>query len=258
MGLDVRKPVIAGNWKMNKTVGEARGLALEIRNKTLNLAGAVDVIVCPAFTALPAVADVLKDSHVGLGAQNLYWEEKGAYTGEISAAMLVDAGCRYVILGHSERRKYFGEGDADVSKKARAALAAGLNPIVCVGETLEQREAGTTKDVIRGQVQGSLRGLGEDDMLHTIVAYEPVWAIGTGKTATPETAQDVHAFIRNILIDLFGLEVALRVRIQYGGSVKPDNIRDLMAQPDIDGALVGGASLEGRAFANIVGYSGGD
>jgi triosephosphate isomerase len=257
LSLDVRKPIIAGNWKMNKTIGGARNLAIEVRNRTLNLTDSVEVVVCPAFTALEAVADVLKGSGVGLGAQNLYWEEKGAFTGEISAGMLVDAGCRYVILGHSERRKYFGETDEEVSRKARAARGAGLRPFICVGETLEEREAGITKDVIRGQVLGSLRDTGEEDILHTVLAYEPVWAIGTGKTATPEQAQEVHAFIRNILIDLHGLEVALRVRIQYGGSVKPDNVKDLMAQPDIDGALVGGASLEAHSFAKLD-YRGGD
>ena len=258
MNLEVRKPIIAGNWKMNKTIAGARSLAIEVRNKTLNLTDSVEVVVCPTFTALAAVADVLKGSGVWLGAQNLYWEEKGAYTGEISAGMLVDAGCRYVILGHSERRKYFGETDEGVSRKAHAALGAGLSPFICVGETLDEREAGVMKDVIRGQVLGSLRDLSEEDILHAVLAYEPVWAIGTGKTATPEGAQEVHAFIRNILIDLYGLEVALRVRIQYGGSVKPDNVKDLMAQPDIDGALVGGASLEADSFAKLVAYKGGD
>ncbi len=258
MNPEVRKPIIAGNWKMNKTIDAARSLAIEIRNKTLNLTGSVEVVVCPTFTALAAVADVLKGSGVGVGAQNLHWEDKGAYTGEISAGMLVDAGCRYVITGHSERRKYFGETDADVSRKARAAQAAGLVPFICVGETLEEREAGTMKDVIRGQVVGSLRDMTGENILHTVLAYEPVWAIGTGKTASPEQAQEVHAFVRNILIDLYGLEVALRVRIQYGGSVKPDNVKDLMAQPDIDGALVGGASLEAGSFAELVGYKGGD
>ena len=258
MNLEVRKPIIAGNWKMNKTLDAARSLAIEVKNKTLNFTDSVDVVVCPTFTSLAAVADVLKGSGVGLGAQNLYWEEKGAYTGEISAGMLVDAGCGYVILGHSERRKYFGETDADVSRKAHAAQAAGLIPFICVGETLEEREAGTMKDVVRGQVLGSLRDVTGENILQAVLAYEPVWAIGTGKTATPEQAQEVHAFIRNILIDLYGLEVALRVRIQYGGSVKPDNVKDLMAQPDIDGALVGGASLEADSFAKLVGYKGGD
>jgi triosephosphate isomerase len=256
--LDVRKPIIAGNWKMNKTVDEARKLAIEVKNRTLGLTDGVEVVICPAFTALAAVAEVLKGSRVGLGAQDLHWEREGAYTGEISAGMLVDAGCGYAILGHSERRKYSGETDQTVSNKAHAAHAAGLKPIICVGETLEEREAGIMKDVVRGQVLGSLRDIGEDNMLKVVLAYEPVWAIGTGKTATPEQAQEVHAFIRNILIDLYGLEVALRVRIQYGGSVKPDNIRDLMAQRDIDGALVGGASLEAETFAKIVGYRGGD
>lgn len=258
MNLEVRKPIIAGNWKMNKTIAEARSLAIEVKNRTLNFTDRVEVVVCPTFTALSAVAEVLRESEVGLGAQNLYWEEKGAYTGEISAGMLVDAGCRYVIVGHSERRKYFAETDDEVSLKARVALAAGLTPFICVGETLEQREAGAMKDVLRGQVLGSLRDITEEAILHTVLAYEPVWAIGTGKTASPDQAQEVHGFIRNLLIDLYGLEVALRVRIQYGGSVKPGNIKDLMAQPDIDGVLVGGASLEAESFAGIVGYKGGD
>jgi triosephosphate isomerase len=257
VNLEVRKPVIAGNWKMNKTIGEARSLAIEVKNKTLNMAGDVDVILFPAFTALAAVADVLKGSKVGLGGQNLHWEEKGAFTGEISAGMLLDAGCEYVIIGHSERRKYFSETDETVSRKAHAALAAGLKPVICVGETLEEREAGGARDVVRGQVMGSLRGISEENILRAIVAYEPVWAIGTGKTATPAQAQEMHAFIRNILIDLYGLDVALRVRMQYGGSVKPDNIADLMAETDIDGALVGGASLEAAGFARIVGFKGG-
>lgn len=258
MNLDVRKPIIAGNWKMYKTIDEARNLAIEIKNKTLSLTDGVDVVICPAFTALAAVAEVLRGSRVGLGAQDLHWEGEGAYTGEVSAGMLSDAGCGYVILGHSERRKYFGETDTNVSRKAHAAQASGLKPFICVGETFEEREAGITKDVVRGQVLGSLRDISEDNMLSVILAYEPVWAIGTGRTATPEQAQEVHAFIRNILMDLYGLEVALRVRIQYGGSVKPDNIVHLMAQPDIDGALVGGASLEAETFAKIVGYKGGD
>lgn len=259
MKAETRRPIIAGNWKMYKTTGEARKLALDIRNASVNLTADLDIVLCPAFGSLAAVGEILKGSRVGLGAQNCFWEQEGAFTGEISPAMLADLGCKYAIVGHSERRTYFGETDEGVSRKAKALLATGVSPIVCVGERLEEREAGTTRDVVRGQVLGSLRGLSADEMLSSVIAYEPVWAIGTGKTATPAQAQEVHAFIRNVLIDLHGLEVALRVRIQYGGSVKGDNINALMAQADIDGALVGGASLEASSFVKIVSYRmGGD
>jgi len=256
---EARRPVIAGNWKMYKTTGEARKLALDIRNASVNLTAAMDIVLCPSFGSLPAVGEILKGSGVALGAQNCFWENEGAFTGEISPVMLADLGCRYAIVGHSERRTHFGETDDGVSRKAGALVANGISPIVCVGERLEEREAGATKDVVRSQVVGSLRGMSADQMLAAVVAYEPVWAIGTGKTASPDEAQEVHAFIRNLLIDLYGLEVALRVRIQYGGSVKADNAAALMAQADIDGALVGGASLEVSSFMNIVGYrTGGD
>jgi triosephosphate isomerase len=259
MNTEVRKPIVAGNWKMHKTVAEARKLALDVKNLTLNVAGDIDVVLCPPFGALAAVAEVLQGSDVKLGAQNCHWEDKGAFTGEVSPVMLKDIGCAFAIVGHSERRTHFGETDEWVAKKARALLNHGLSPIICVGENLEEREAGTTKDVVRGQVLGSLRGISGEEMLRTVIAYEPIWAIGTGKTATPEQAQEVHAFARGILIDLHGLEVALRVRIQYGGSVKPDNTAALMAQADIDGALVGGASLDGASFAGILSYrTGGD
>ena len=254
MSQDERKPIIAGNWKMHKTVQEARKLAVDVKNTTVNLAGEIDVAVCPPFGALLAVGEMLRDSNVKLGAQNCFWEDRGAFTGEISPGMLKDLGCTYVIVGHSERRTYFAETDDWVARKAEAVLRHGLSPIVCVGENLEEREAGTTKDVVRGQLLGSLRGIEKGEMLSTVVAYEPIWAIGTGKTATPDEAQEVHAFIRNILIDLHGLEVALKVRIQYGGSVKPDNIGALMAQADIDGALVGGASLEAASFQKIISF----
>jgi triosephosphate isomerase len=249
-----RKPVIGGNWKMHMTVDEARTLARAVRNSTLDVADKVDIVVCPPFGALAAVNEVLGGSKVGLGAQNCFWEEKGAFTGEMSVPMLKDLGCQYCITGHSERRHHFGETDEWVSRKVSALHKHGLVPIVCVGETLEQREAGSAQDLVRGQILGSLRGLSPEQMLKSLIAYEPVWAIGTGKTATPEEAQEMHAFIRNILIDAHGLEVALRVRIQYGGSVKPGNIADLMAQPDIDGALVGGASLDASSFAEIVSF----
>jgi triosephosphate isomerase len=256
---EARRPIIAGNWKMYKTTGEARKLALDIRNASVNLAGDIDIVLCPPFTSLYAVGEVLKGSRVILGAQDCFWEGEGAFTGEISPIMLEDLGCRYCIVGHSERRTHFGETDDGVSAKARALVGRGVSPIVCVGERLDEREAGATKDVVRGQVLGSLRGLSSDEVLSSVVAYEPVWAIGTGKTATPDQAQEVHAFIRNILIDLYGLEVALRIRIQYGGSVKADSIGALMAQGDIDGALVGGASLDASSFMKIVAYkTGGD
>jgi triosephosphate isomerase len=254
VNLEVRRPIIAGNWKMHKTVVEARKLALDVKNATVNLVSEIDIVLCPPFGALAATAEVLKGSRVKLGAQNCYWEAKGAFTGEISPLMLKDIGCDYTIVGHSERRNIFGETDDWIARKAKALLVHGISPIVCVGEKIEQREAGITKDVIRAQLLGSLRGIDSEGMLKTVVAYEPIWAIGTGKTATPEQAQEVHAFVRNVLIDLHGLEVALRIRIQYGGSVKPDNIASLMAQPDIDGALVGGASLEAAGFGKIAAF----
>ena len=258
MNPKVRKPVIAGNWKMYKTTGEARKLALDIKNASRVLAEGIDIVICPPFGALWVVAEVIKASRVNLGAQDCFWEDEGAFTGEVSPRMLKDLGCTYTIVGHSERRTHFGETDQAVAKKAKALLRTDISPIVCVGERLSEREAGATNDVVRGQILGSLRGITEDEILRAVVAYEPVWAIGTGKTATPGEAQQVHALIRNILIDLYGLEVALRIRIQYGGSVKADNIGALMAEPDIDGALVGGASLEALSFMKIVSYRTGD
>jgi triosephosphate isomerase len=252
-----RKCIVGGNWKMNNTVADARSLALATKHALINAADRVDVVVFPPFIALPTVAEVLRDSKIALGAQNCHWEERGAFTGEISVPMLKGLGCEYCIAGHSERRHKFGESDEWVCRKVHALHLHGLTPIVCVGETLEEREAGSTRDLVRGQVLGSLEGVSTENMLNTVIAYEPVWAIGTGKTATPDQAQEVHAFIRNLLIDLHGLEVALRVRIQYGGSVNPGNMADLMAQPDIDGALVGGASLEAASFAKIVSFEAG-
>ncbi len=246
-----RKLIIAGNWKMNKTVAEAldlvRGLKLDLANLK-----EVDVVVCPPFTALGEVSKAILDSNIRLGAQNMSEHNVGAYTGEIAAVMLKEFSVRYVILGHSERRQYQQESDSLISKKALAAHAASLKPIVCVGETLTQRSAGQTEEVLETQVRGSLAGLSKDQMVETILAYEPVWAIGTGKTATTAQAQEAHAFIRKLLVSLFDETVARRVRIQYGGSVKPSNARELMSQPDVDGALVGGASLEGRSFADII------
>src|SRR5436189_809191 len=246
-----RKLIIAGNWKMNKTVAEAldlvRGLKIELANVK-----EVDIVVCPPFTTLSDVSEAILDSNIRLGAQNMSEHNVGAYTGEIAAVMLKEFSVRYVILGHSERRQYQKESDELIAKKALAAHAASLKPIVCVGETLAEREGGQTEKVLETQVHGSLSGLSKEQMSETILAYEPVWAIGTGKTATTAQAQDAHAFIRGLLAKMFDETVARRVRIQYGGSVKPSNARELMSQPDVDGALVGGASLEPRSFADIM------
>jgi triosephosphate isomerase len=248
--MKLRKKIVVGNWKMNKTTAEAQALAEAIK---LDLAECreVDMALCPPFTALKVVGDVINDTLIKLGAQNMHWEPEGAYTGEISTGMLKDFYCRYVILGHSERRAYFSETSEMVSKKTQAAIAANITPIVCVGETLDQREAGQTETVIRDHVENSLAGLGPD-LAKVVVAYEPVWAIGTGETATPEQAQEVHAFIRGLLVAIGGNEAAETVRIQYGGSVKPDNAAELFAQPDIDGGLIGGAALEPRPFVEVV------
>jgi triosephosphate isomerase len=246
-----RKLVIAGNWKMNKTVAEALALVSDLKLELANVKE-VDMIVCPPFTALSEVSKAVLDSNLRLGAQNLSEHNVGAYTGEIAAVMLKEFSVRYVILGHSERRQYQQESDALVAKKALAAHGASLKPIVCVGETLAEREGGLTEKVLETQVRGSLAGLTKEQMTETIVAYEPVWAIGTGRTATTAQAQAAQAFIRGLLAGLYDDTVARRVRIQYGGSVKPANARELMSQPDVDGALVGGASLEPRSFADII------
>ena len=246
-----RKLVIAGNWKMNKTAAEALDLVQGLKRE-LAAVKEVDVIVCPPFTALEAVSKEILDSNIRLGAQNMSEHNGGAYTGEIAAAMLKEFSVRYVILGHSERRQFQRENDALISRKALAAHAASLKPIVCVGETLEERESGRTDKVVGTQLEGSLAGLTKEQMQETIVAYEPVWAIGTGRNATPEQAQQVHAFIRQTLTSLFDESVSKRVRVQYGGSVKAANARELMSQPDVDGALVGGASLEVRSFSDII------
>ena len=246
-----RKLIIAGNWKMNKTVAESldlvRGLKIELKDVK-----EVDIVICPLFTALSEVSKGVLDSNIRLGAQNMSEHNVGAFTGEIAAVMLKEFSVRYVILGHSERRQYQKESDALIAKKALAALGASLKPIICVGETLAEREAGHTEKVLETQVRGSLAGLTKDQMSESILAYEPVWAIGTGKTATTAQAQEAHAFIRRLLGKMFDETVARRVRIQYGGSVKPSNARELMSQPDVDGALVGGASLEARSFADII------
>jgi len=247
----MRTPVMAGNWKMHCTSGEAAILARELAER-LATGVEVEVVVAPAATALFSVREVLRGSSISLAAQNLHWEPSGAYTGEISAEMVKDAGCSHVIVGHSERRALFGETDSGVNRKVIAALAQGLTPIVCVGETLEQRQAGTTAEVVLGQVEGALAGLDGDAIAQLLVAYEPVWAIGTGHTASPEQAQEVHGWIRGRLAELAGAEVAEGLRILYGGSVKPDNVANLIDKPDIDGALVGGASLKADSFERIV------
>ncbi|MCZ7590829.1 MAG: triose-phosphate isomerase [Kiritimatiellae bacterium] len=246
-----RKPIVAGNWKMNKTVAEAIDLATAIK-RDLGDCKDVDIVLCPPFTALKSVSEAITDSHVDLGAQNMHWEKSGAYTGEVSAPMLRELYCHYVILGHSERRAYFFETDEIVNKKTKSALASNLQPIVCVGETLEERESGKTEEVITTQIRGSLADLSPRELVSCILAYEPVWAIGTGKTASPEQAQEVHALIRRLLLELADEAVAQSVRIQYGGSVKPSNARELFGQPDIDGGLIGGAALEARSFIEIV------
>src|SRR5215475_12410547 len=246
-----RKLIIAGNWKMNKTVAESldlvRGLKIELANIK-----EVDMVICPPFTALSEVSKAILDSTIRLGAQNMSEHNVGAYTGEIAAVLLKEFSVRYVILGHSERRQHQKESDELISKKAQAVHAASLKPIVCIGETLAEREGNQTEKVLEKQVRGSLAGIIKDQIVETILAYEPVWAIGTGKTATTAQAQEAHAFIRRLLAQIYDEAASRRVRIQYGGSVKPANARELMSQPDVDGALVGGASLEPRSFADII------
>ena len=247
----MRRTLIAGNWKMYKTPSEAVVLA-EAVVKSLSASGGIDVVICPPFTALEAVGKVVVGSRVGLGAQDVHWEKEGAYTGEVSAEMLRDLGCRHVIVGHSERRQHFGETNERVNKKGLAALASGLTPIVCVGETLSEREAGRANEVVAAQVKGALLGCAPKDLQALALAYEPVWAIGTGQTATPSRAEEMHAHIRMTIAGLFGADVAKEVRILYGGSVKPENAKELLQQSEIDGALVGGASLQADSFAAIV------
>jgi triosephosphate isomerase (TIM) len=246
-----RKLIFAGNWKMNKTVAEALDLVRGLKIELSNIKEA-DIVVCPPFTALSEVSKAILDSNIRLGAQDMSPNNVGAFTGEIAALMLKEFSVRYVILGHSERRQYQKESDELIARKAAAAHTAALKPIVCVGEMLSEREAGQTQTVLERQVRGSLASLNKDQMTETIVAYEPVWAIGTGKTATSAQAQEAHQFIRKLLGQIYDETVARKVRIQYGGSVKPSNARELMGQPDVDGALVGGASLESRSFADII------
>lgn len=250
----MRRPFIAGNWKMNLDRQASVALASEVSRRLGEWADhkQVDAAVCPPSCYIDAVVSAVDRNLLGVGAQNMYHQPKGAFTGELSAAMLLDLGCKYVILGHSERRHVLGETDEDVNKKVMAALAAGLAPIVCVGETLDQREAGRTLDVIRTQFSGSLAGLSAEQMATVVIAYEPVWAIGTGRTATPQQAEEVHLDLRKIMADCYNKQVADSVRIQYGGSVTPNNAAELLAQPNIDGALVGGASLKADSFLGIV------
>jgi triosephosphate isomerase len=249
----MRRPIIVGNWKMYKTTAEAVALVKALQALVAEVRD-VDIGVAPPFTALMAVGEALRGSAIFVAAQNMHWEPQGAFTGEISAAMLTDVGCRRVILGHSERRQYFAETDATVNRKLRAALNTQLDPIVCIGETLEQREGNATFAVLEQQIRQGLAEVPVEGMRRIVVAYEPIWAIGTGKTASPAQAQEVHAFIRGLLGALYGKALADDVRIQYGGSVNAGNIQTLMTQPDVDGALVGGASLEAASFAQIVSF----
>jgi triosephosphate isomerase len=246
-----RLPFMAGNWKMNKTTGEAIDLVRELKAAISGVKG-VEVAVAPPFTALYAVCKELEGSSIRLAAQNLYWEEKGAFTGEVSPLMLKEVGCHYVIIGHSERRQFFGETDETVNRRIKAALAQGLKVIFCIGETLKEREEGKTFSVIERQVEDGLKNLIDKEMKNMVIAYEPVWAIGTGKTATPGQAEEVHRFIRGKIEKLYSREVSEEIRIQYGGSVTPENIKGLMEQANIDGALVGGASLKAESFSKIV------
>ncbi len=247
----MRIPIIVGNWKLNKTISEAVTLVTELRSLVTDVTD-VEIVVAPVFTGLSAVAGALADGEIRLAAQDVFWENSGAFTGEVSPGMLKDVGCDYVIIGHSERRQYFGETNENVNRKAKAAHAHGLIPIICAGEKFEEREAGKTEAVVKNYLLNGIAGLSADQIVSTVIAYEPVWAIGTGHNATPDQAQEVHTFIRSVLSEVYSTDVASQVRIQYGGSVKPDNAVELIAQPDVDGALVGTASWEAESFAQIV------
>lgn len=247
----MRIPLIAGNWKMYKTEEEALQLVSGLIQRLKDVSEA-RVVVCPPFTALSSVGKILKNSRILLGAQNMHWEKEGAYTGEVSPAMLWEVGCRYVIIGHSERRSYFFETNDSVNLKIKSALKFNLRPIVCLGEKLEERETNKTKEVVEIQIKGAYKDLSDRQAVNTVVAYEPVWAIGTGKTATPQQANEVHVFIRELLSAKYGKETSEKINILYGGSVKPENSRELLEMPDIDGALVGGASLDIVSFEKIV------
>ncbi len=247
----MRRVIIAGNWKMNKTISESIELVNGLKRELFGVES-IDIVLIPPYTALSGISDMLTDSNIELGAQDLHWEEKGAFTGEVSPVMLKDVGVKYVVIGHSERRTYFGETNETVNKKVKAALREGLLPIMCIGEHLEEREAGKAFDVIEDHLRGGLKGIAGEDALKIVIAYEPVWAIGTGKTATPEQAEEAHKYIRGLLAKIYDKTVAEGLRIQYGGSVKPENIKELINEPDIDGALVGGASLKVEQFVPIV------
>ncbi|MFH0738451.1 MAG: triose-phosphate isomerase [Candidatus Omnitrophota bacterium] len=249
----MRKFIIAGNWKMYKNIGEAIDLANGLKRELFELSSDdIDIVLCPPFTTLSEVAEVLADSNIALGAQDMYSQEEGAFTGEVSPLMLKDAGCKFVIIGHSERRQFFAETNESVNNKIKAALKHELTPIVCVGESLKEREAGQTFKILDDHIQNGLRDINETEILKIVIAYEPVWAIGTGKTATPAQAQEAQKYIRDLLVKMYNKDIASQVRIQYGGSVKPENTTELMQQPDVDGALVGGASLKVESFAEIV------
>jgi triosephosphate isomerase len=250
----MRPPLIAGNWKMNGTLKEARDLAAGLRKELAGLSGGPDVLVFPPFLALAAVKEQLEGGPIKMGAQDVHWEPKGAYTGEVSIAMLQEVGCSAVILGHSERRHVMGETNDMVNRKTKACLAAGLLPIVCVGELLEERNMGVTREVVERQIGKGLDGLTPEEVAKLVIAYEPVWAIGTGKTATPRQAEEVHHYLRKLITQKSGEAVGQGIRILYGGSVSPDNVKELMAEEDIDGALVGGASLKVDSFVKIVRY----
>ena len=247
----MRRVIIAGNWKMHKTIDESIELVNLLKRSLVDITE-VEIVVCPPFTSLSDVREAIMDTNIRLGAQDCYWEKEGAFTGEVSCGMLKAAGCEFVIVGHSERRQFFHETNETVNKKMKAALQAGLRPIVCVGERLEDRKAGKTFDVVKDHITNSLAGLTRDEMLKTVIAYEPVWAIGTGVNATKEQAQEVHKYIRELLKKMYDAELASSITIQYGGSVKPENIKELISEEDVDGALVGGASLKADSFTQIV------
>lgn len=249
----MRKPIIAGNWKMNKTSTEAKDFVKELLSQSIDFDKA-EVVVCPTNLSLESVSQLVEDSHIKVGAQNVYFEQSGAFTGEISPEMLKDIGVDYCIIGHSERREYFGENDESVNKKVKAVLEVGILPIMCVGETLSERENGQTESVCKTQVVAGLGGLSPEQIESVVIAYEPVWAIGTGKSATKEDANETIGYIRSVVEEIAGNEVAEKIRIQYGGSVKPENITEYMAMPHIDGALVGGASLQVKSFVDIANF----
>lgn len=247
----MRRKVIAGNWKMNNDISETQNLVSKLVSESQNENYNCDIIICPPFTSLQEASNLIEGSKIKLGAQNMFYEDSGAFTGEISAGMLKSVGCEYIILGHSERRHIFGETDEMINKKIKKAIEQNLKPIFCIGELLEERESGTTKDVVRNQVTKGLDGISENQLENLIIAYEPVWAIGTGITATPGQAEEVHLFVRDLIKELYSDDAGNSIRIQYGGSVKPENAKELLSQPNIDGALVGGACLKSDSFLKI-------